>query len=83
VTYARMRSPIKRHRTGARPIVSRRVAVVRRLDFAGSMAARPSPAAAIRKPERMMRGMTMGRHVYGCLLPWSRMMKMIAGTIGA
>lgn len=63
LTYARLRSPIKRHRTGARPIVSSRVAVVSRSDFSGFMAARPSPAAAIRKPERMMRGSTMGRHV--------------------
>lgn len=67
--HARIRTPISKYKTGANPIVSSNVAVVRRLDLLGFMAVRPSDAPAIRSPESRKRGMIMGRHVYGFLPP--------------
>jgi len=60
---------MSRHRTGASPIVSSIVAVVRRLDLSGFIAAKPSDALAIRSPESRKRGIIMGRHVYGFFPP--------------
>lgn len=62
--------------------MSRSVAVVRRLDLSGFMAARPSDAPAIRIPESRKRGIRIGRHVYGFFPPWMRRMKMMAGGMG-
>lgn len=80
--HARTRTPISKDRTGASPMVSSSVAVVRRLDLSVFMAARPSEAPAIRSPESRKRGMRIGRHVYGFFPPWMRRTKIMAGGMG-
>lgn len=56
--------------------------MVRRSDIPGFIDARPNAALAIRIPESMKRGTTMGRHVYGDLKPCMMRMKIMAGMRG-
>lgn len=58
-----------KHRVGARPMVSSKVAVVAMLDFDGLMDASPTEGPVIRRVISTARGIITGRHVYGFFQP--------------